>query len=96
MEMTPKYSPILWWPQSNIPKRIFIFLTPPPPPPQTNKKIEIQNFEPKKKIAQAYLCMKISEYPSPLGFGCLTLFKIEVIEYGKKGFKLASNAFSET
>ena len=40
--------------------------------------------------------MNISEYPPPLGFECLTLLKIEVIEYGKKGFKMACNAFSET
>ena len=34
--------------------------------------------------------------PPPLGFECLTLLKIEVIEYGKKGFKMATKAFSET
>ena len=28
-------------------------------------------------------------------FECLTLLKIEVIEYGKMGFKMARNAFSE-
>ena len=53
---------------------------------ETPQTIEIQNFKP-PKIARAYVCMKISEYPSPiLGFKCLTLLKIEVIEYGKKGF----------
>ena len=29
-------------------------------------------------------------------FECLTLLKIEVIEYGKMGFKMALTAFSET
>ena len=58
--MTPKYSPILWWPQKNIhkifiPQKIFIFL-------KTPKNNEIQNFEP-KKLTGAYLYMKISEYP---------------------------------
>ena len=37
------------------PQKIFIFL-------KTPKNIEIQNFEP-KKIARAYVCVKISEYP---------------------------------
>ena len=80
-----------------IPKRIFIFSEPPPPPPQ----IKINKWKYKilnpPKIAQAYVCMKISEYPAPLPlwFECLTLLKIEVIEYGKKGFKMAWNAFSE-
>ena len=47
--------------------------TPPPPPPKkkififrkTPKNNEIQNFEPSKKIARAYACMKISEYSPP-------------------------------
>ena len=30
------------------------------------KNIEIQNFEP-QKIARAYVCVKISEYPPPWG-----------------------------
>ena len=68
-----------------IPKRIFIFL-------KTPKNTEIQNIDP-KKLARAYVRMKISEYPPPththLEFECLTLLKIEVIEYGKKGFKMA-------
>ena len=38
-----------------IPKKIFIFL-------KTQKNIEIQKFDP-KKMDQAYVCMKISEYP---------------------------------
>ena len=64
--MTPKYSPILWWPPKNIhkifiPPKIFIFL-------KTPKNIEIQNFEP-KKMTRAYVCMKISEYPPPLPGG---------------------------
>ena len=43
--------------KSLYPKKIFIFL-------KTPKNIEIQNFEP-KKIARAYVCEKISEYPPP-------------------------------
>ena len=60
IEITSKYSPILWWPQKNIHK-IFI-----PPPPKysvfwkKNKNIEILSFEP-QKIAWAYVCMKTSE-----------------------------------
>ena len=48
------------YPQNlHIPKK-FIFLKNP-------KNIEIQNFEP-PKIARAYVCVKISEYPpTPLG-----------------------------
>ena len=38
-----------------IPKKIFIFL-------KTQKNIEIQKFDP-QKMDQAYVCMKISEYP---------------------------------
>ena len=38
-----------------IPQKFFIFL-------KTPKTIEIQNFEP-QKIARAYVCVKISEYP---------------------------------
>ena len=61
--MTPKYGPILWWPQKNIhkifiPPKIFIFL-------KNQKNIEIQIFDP-QKMTLAYVCMKISEYP-PLG-----------------------------
>ena len=56
----PQTSPILWWPPQNIlkifiPQTIFIFL-------KTQTNIEIQNFEP-QKIAWAYVCVKISEYP---------------------------------
>ena len=62
----PKYRPILWWPQINIHKifisqKIFIFL-------KTPKNIEIKSFEP-QKLTRAYVCIKISEYPPPLGFG---------------------------
>ena len=32
----------------------------------TQKNIEIQNFEP-QKMGRAYVCVKISEYPPPLG-----------------------------
>ena len=41
--------------KSSYPQKIFIFL-------KTPKNIEIQNFDP-KKIARAFLCAKISEYP---------------------------------
>ena len=40
---------------SSYPPKIFIFL-------KTQKNIEIKNFEP-QKIARAYVCVKISEYP---------------------------------
>ena len=43
--------------KSSYPKKIFIFL-------KTQKNIEIQNFEP-KKMGRAYVCVKISEYPTP-------------------------------
>ena len=43
--------------KSSYPPKIFIFL-------KTPQNIEIQNFEP-KKIARAYVCVKISEYPPP-------------------------------
>ena len=60
IEITPKTSPIFGWPQKNIhkifiPKKIFIFL-------KTPKNIEIQKFDPKKMV-QAYVYTKISEYP---------------------------------
>ena len=42
--------------KSSYPKNIFIFL-------KTPKIIEIQKFEP-QKMAPAYVCMKISEYPT--------------------------------
>ena len=49
--MTPKK-----YPQNlHTPQKIYIFLN-------TLKNIEIQNFEP-QKIALAYVCVKISEYP---------------------------------
>ena len=41
--------------KSSYPPKIFIFL-------KNQKNIEIQNFEP-RKIARAYVCVKISEYP---------------------------------
>ena len=58
----PQTSPILWWPPKNIhkiciPKKNIHFS-------QNPKNIEIQNFEP-QKIAWAYVCVKISEYPPP-------------------------------
>ena len=63
--MTLKLAQFCDDPQKNIhkifiPPKIFIFLK-----PQKNN-IEIQNFEP-PKIARAYVCVKISEYPPPLG-----------------------------
>ena len=42
--------------KSSYPKKYSFFWNP--------KNIEIQNFEP-KKIARAYVCVKISEYPPP-------------------------------
>ena len=64
-------------PTQNIHK---ILITPPPPPKKkkkinkkkyyffqkTQRNIEIQNFEP-PKMARAYVCMQISEYPAPTG-----------------------------
>ena len=43
--------------KSSYPQKIFIFL-------KTQKNIEIQNFGP-QKIVRAYVCVKISEYPTP-------------------------------
>ena len=59
--MTPKYSQILWWPKKNIhkifiQKKIIIFL-------KTQKNFEIKKFDPIKMV-RAYVCMKISEYPT--------------------------------
>ena len=61
--MTPKYSPICddpnKYPQNfRTPKNIYFLKTP--------NNIENQNFEP-KQMTRAYVCMKISEYPPPLG-----------------------------
>ena len=48
------------YPQNLQTPKILIFL-------KNQKNIEIQNFEP-EKIARAYVCVKISEYPpAPLG-----------------------------
>ena len=58
---------------------------------KTPKNIEIQNFEP-QKIARAYVFMQILEFPPGVQVSNL---KIEVTEYGKKGLKMAWNAFSE-
>ena len=46
--------------KSSYPQKIFIFL-------KTQKNIEIQDFEP-PKMGRAYVCVKILEYPPPLGF----------------------------
>ena len=57
----PQTSPILWWPPKkyppnlHTPQKIFIFL-------KTQNNIETQNFE-LQKLARAYVCVKISEYP---------------------------------
>ena len=55
---------------------------------ETPKNIEIQNFEPPppKKYSLS-LRMYENIRVSPLGFECLTLLNIEVIEYGKKGLQ---------
>ena len=57
--MTPKYCPILWWPQKNIhkifiPRKILIFL-------KIQKNIEIQSFEPQNND----LSLRQSIPPSP-------------------------------
>ena len=62
----------------SYPQKIFIFL-------KTPKNIEIQNFEP-QKMGRAYVCVKISESPPPLGFvTALTLCAppCEIIELNK-------------
>ena len=56
--MTPKYSPILWWPlkiskKSSYPENHFS---------ENHKNDEIQNFG-RKKMTQAYVYMKISKNP---------------------------------
>ena len=63
IEMTSKYSPILWWLQKNIhkifiPPKIISFLKDP-------KIIEIQNFEPKKNSPGLHMYEKI--WVTPLG-----------------------------
>ena len=71
--------------------------------PLPQRKIKIQNFETppppqkKKKKPEPTYVWKYQSTPTPplpLWFECLTLLKIEV--YGKKGFKMAWNAFLET
>ena len=64
IEMTLKLAQFCDYPQKypqNIytPQKIFVFL-------KTPQNIEIQNFGP-EKLAQAYVCVKISECPPPLG-----------------------------
>ena len=59
--------------KSSYPQKIFIFL-------KTPKNIEIQNFEP-KKIARAYVCVKISEYP--LGLRMPVVDKVDMYTYAK-------------
>ena len=54
---------------------------------------------PPNKIAWAYvwrMYKNIRVPPPPFGIECLTLLKIEVIEYEKEGFKMAWNALSDT
>ena len=53
-----------------IPQKIFIFL-------KTPKNIEIQNCEP-QKMAQAYVCIKISEYP-PWKYNTLIVLSINYL-----------------
>ena len=66
IEMTPKYKPILWWPppplnihKISFPKNIYFFWKSP-------KILKFKILNP-PKMAQAYVCLKISEYP-PMGF----------------------------
>ena len=58
------------------------------------KKYQNSKFWTPKNSLRLRMCENIES--TPLGFECLTLLKTEVIEYGKKGFKMAWNAFSET
>ena len=63
IDLTPKYSPILWWPpkistESSYQKKIFIFL-------KTPKNIEIQNFQPKKWPKPTYVWKYQSTPPPP-------------------------------
>ena len=65
IEITPKTSPILGWPQKNIhkifrPKKIFFFL-------KTPKNIEIQNFYPPKNGPSLRMCENIRVPPPPWG-----------------------------
>ena len=46
--------------KSSYPQKIIIFL-------KIQENIEIQNFEP-PKMGRAHVCVKISEYPPPLGY----------------------------
>ena len=68
IEMTLKLAQFCDDPPKNpqnlhTPKKYSFFWTPPPPP-----NIEIQKFEP-KKIAQAYVWVKISDSPPPTHWG---------------------------
>ena len=70
--MTPKYSPILWWPPKNIhkifvpPKKYSFFWNPP-------KILKFKILNP-KKMTRAYVCTKISEYlPSHVVYYLLLL-----------------------
>ena len=58
------------------------------------QKYQNSEFWTPKNSLRLRMCENIGS--TPLGFECLTLLKTEVIEYGKKGFKMAWNAFSET
>ena len=63
--MTPKYSPILWWPQ----KKYQIFISPKNIRFSENpKNIEIQNFEPKTELTNVWKYQCTPPPPPPLGF----------------------------
>ena len=44
---------------------------------ENSQKIEIQNFEPNKMV-RAYICVKLSEYPNPLGYANAKVLVLEV------------------
>ena len=74
IEMTPKYSPILWWPKkistkSSYPPKIFIFL-------RTPKDIEIQNFEPQENDTTLRMYENIRVLPPPHPPGSEQLIRV--------------------
>ena len=65
MEMTPKYSLILWWPPKNIhkifiPKKYYFFL-------KTRKKLNFKILNPQKLPVPTYVWKYQSTIPPPPG-----------------------------